>query len=305
MSSIELVIEGRTKDLGGFEVSRILPHHAHRSVGPFVFLDHMGPAGFEPGFPKTVDVRPHPHIGLSTLTYLFEGEITHRDSLGSDVKILPGEVNWMTSGRGITHSERFETLREKGGVLDGLQAWVALPNDLEDSDPSFDHYGADVLPTYEGNGLWARLVAGKAFGAEAPVAVKSPLFYVHWKIDAGAGALLPPEYSERAAYIVSGIVEVEGREFEGGHLLIFSAGEQVAFTAVTPSVVVVLGGEPVGERFLDWNFVASSKERLHKARDDWANQRFALPPNDNQEFTPLPPEPAPPPPVKPGDGITS
>jgi len=156
MSSIEMVIEGHRKDIGGFEVSRLLPQARKRSVGPFVFLDHMGPATFEPGFPKTVDVRPHPHIGLSTLTYLFDGEITHRDSLGSDVRILPGEVNWMTAGRGITHSERFEGLRANGGTLDGLQAWIALPNSDEDSDPAFDHYAEDVLPTYEGNGLWAR-----------------------------------------------------------------------------------------------------------------------------------------------------
>jgi redox-sensitive bicupin YhaK (pirin superfamily) len=307
VANIDLVIDGRRKDLGGFWVSRILPFHDHRSVGPFVFLDHMGPAQFEPGFAKTVDVRPHPHIGLSTLTYLFEGEITHRDSLGFEQPILPGEVNWMTAGKGITHSERFETLRAKGGTLHGLQAWVALPDDQEDCPPAFDHYGEDVLPTYESNGLWARLVAGKAFGAEAPVAVKSPLFYIHWKLDARAQALLPAEYPERAAYIVSGTVEVEGREFDAGRMLVFAPGEPVAFEAVTPAVVVLLGGDPVGERFLDWNFVASSTAKLEKAKDDWRAGRFRLPPTDNQEFIPLPetPSPAPVPPTQPSDGATS
>jgi len=307
MTVIEMVIEGRKKDLGGFWVSRVLPFHAHRSVGPFVFLDHMGPADFAPGFAKTVDVRPHPHIGLSTLTYLFEGEITHRDSLGFEQPILPGEVNWMTAGGGITHSERFETLRARGGTLHGLQAWVALPDAEEECPAAFDHYGHDVLPTYEGNGLWARLVAGKAFGAEAPVAVKSPLFYVHWKLDARAQALLPAEYSERAAYIVSGTVEVDGREFDAGRMLVFKAGEPVAFEAVTPAVIIVLGGEPLGERFLDWNFVASSKARLEQAKSDWRAGLFKLPPTDNQEFIPLPetPSPAPVPPTKPSDGATS
>ena len=288
-------------------MSRILPFHARRTVGPFVFLDHMGPAEFQPGFARTVDVRPHPHIGLSTLTYLFEGEITHRDSLGCEQAIRPGEVNWMTAGRGITHSERFETLRAQGGTLHGLQAWVALPDGEEDGPPAFDHYGQDVLPTYEGNGLWARLVAGKAFGAEAPVAVKSPLFYIHWKLDARAQALLPAEYSERAAYIVSGSVEVEGREFDAGRMLVFKAGEPVAFEALTSAVVVLLGGEPVGERFLDWNFVASSQVRLEQAKADWRAGRFMLPPTDNQEFIPLPevPSPAPVPPTKPRAGFTS
>jgi redox-sensitive bicupin YhaK (pirin superfamily) len=164
---IELVIDQRRKDLGGFEVGRVLPYAKRRMVGPFVFFDHMGPVDFAPGFPKNVDVRPHPHIGLSTVTYLFDGEITHRDSVGSEQVIHPGEVNWMTAGSGITHSERFEGLRAMGGGMHGIQTWVALPTELEETDPAFAHHPEADLPTYEGGGLWARLIAGKAFGAEA------------------------------------------------------------------------------------------------------------------------------------------
>ena len=176
---IDLILDSSRHDLGGgFEVGRALPAAARRMVGPFVFFDHFGPATFQPGFPKSVDVRPHPHIGLSTVSYLFDGEITHRDSLATEAVIRPGEVNWMTAGRGITHSERFETLRERGGAMHGIQAWVALPTDQEEVEPSFSHHGPDDLPTYETGGLWARLIAGKAFGAEAKVLVHSPMFYV-------------------------------------------------------------------------------------------------------------------------------
>ncbi len=191
---IELVLEAKPHDLGGFTVGRALPQIARRLVGPFVFFDHFGPARLEPGFPQSVDVRPHPHIGISTVTYLFEGAITHRDSVGSNLEIQPGEVNWMTAGRGITHSERFETLRRTGGTLHGIQAWVALPDDAEETDPTFAHHGPEDLPTYESaDGLWARLVAGKAFGAEAKVRTHSPLFYVHWRLKAGAKAQLGAE----------------------------------------------------------------------------------------------------------------
>lgn len=296
MSEIELIIEARRKDLGAFEVGRILPFAKRRMVGPFVFLDHMGPVDMTPGMPREADVRPHPHIGLSTLTYLFDGEITHRDSLGYHLAIRPGEVNWMTAGKGITHSERFERHRAEGGKLHGVQAWVALPVELEEIEPSFDHYDADVLPTYESGGLWARLVAGKAFGAEAPVAVKSPLFYVHWKLSAGATAQLPAEYPERAAYVVSGEVEVLGQTVGEGHMAVFTAGDPVDFTAKSDAVVMLLGGDPVGERLIEWNFVASTKALMEKAKDDWRHQRFLLPPDDNQEFTPLP---EPPPPAQP------
>jgi redox-sensitive bicupin YhaK (pirin superfamily) len=288
---IDLVIDQRRRDLGGFEVGRVLPFHAHRMVGPFIFFDHMGPARFQPGFPRDVDVRPHPHIGLSTVTYLFEGSITHRDSVGSTEVIHPGEVNWMTAGRGITHSERFEDLRAKGGTMHGIQAWVALPDAEEETDPAFAHHEGADLPTYEGGGMWARLIAGKAFGAEARVKTHSPMFYVHWALDAGATANLPAEYPERAAYVAQGIVEIDGRQINAGQMAVFCRGETVAITAVTNAIVMLLGGEPVGERFIEWNFVASSKERIAQAKADWRAGRMKLPDADDQEFIPLPPDP--------------
>ena len=291
---IDLVIEARRRDIGGFEVGRVLPYARHRMVGPFVFFDHMGPIAFAPGFPKTVDVRPHPHIGLSTVTYLFDGEITHRDSVGSEVAIVPGEMNWMTAGRGITHSERFDHLRRTGGQMHGIQTWVALPSDQEEIDPSFAHHGPDDLPTYESDGLWARLIAGKAFGAEAKVTTHSPMFYAHWRLNAGARAQLPAEYPERAAYVVSGEVNVDGQSFAGGQMLVFGSGEPVVFSAVTDAVIMLLGGEPVGERFIEWNFVSSSKDRLVQAKDDWRAGRMKLPDLDSGEFIPLPPDPPPP-----------
>src|SRR5262245_55778938 len=198
---IDHVIEQRRRDLGGFEVGRVLPYQGGRMVGPFIFFDHMGPAQFEAGFPRSVDVRPHPHIGLSTLSYLFEGAMTHRDSTGVTQPIRPGEVNWMTAGRGITHSERFEELRAHGGRMDGIQTWIALPLADEETDPSFDHYGADALPAFEAPGVSARLIAGELFGARSPVTTFSPLFYVHWRLEAGAVAELPADYAERAAYV--------------------------------------------------------------------------------------------------------
>ena len=291
---IELVIEQQRKDLGGFEVGRVLPHAGHRMVGPFIFFDHMGPAQFQPGFPRTVDVRPHPHIGLSTISYLFEGEMTHRDSVGAVQSILPGEVNWMTAGRGITHSERFEHLREHGGRINGIQTWVALPNEHEDVDPAFVHISGDDLPTYEGGGMRARLIAGEGFGAKSPVKTHSPMFYAHWALEAGAKAQLPAEYPERAAYVAGGVVEVDGHDYTEGKLLVFAAGQPVTFTAKTAAIVMLLGGEPVGQRFIEWNFVASSKERIEQAKADWRAGRMKLPDADDQEFIPLP-EPAPPP----------
>jgi redox-sensitive bicupin YhaK (pirin superfamily) len=290
---IELVIDQRRKDLGGFEVGRVLPFHGHRMVGPFIFFDHMGPARFEPGFPSNVDVRPHPHIGLSTVSYLFEGAMTHRDSVGSTEVIRPGEVNWMTAGSGITHSERFEDLRAHGGTMHGIQAWVALPTEAEEIAPAFAHHGPDDLPTYEGGGMWARLIAGKAFGAEAKVKTHSPMFYVHWALDAGATAQLPAEYPERAAYVAQGTVEIDGREFHAGQMIVFAPGETVAVKALTAAIVMLLGGEPVGERFIEWNFVSSSKDRIAQAKADWRAGRMKLPDADDQEFIPLPPDPPP------------
>ncbi|HEX3919601.1 MAG TPA: pirin family protein [Caulobacteraceae bacterium] len=294
---IDLVIDARRRDLGGFEVGRVLPYASHRMVGPFVFFDHMGPIDFAPGIPRSVDVRPHPHIGLSTVTYLFEGEITHRDSVGSEIAIVPGEMNWMTAGRGITHSERFDRLRKDGGAMHGIQAWVALPREDEEIAPAFVHHGPEDLPTYEGGGMWARLIAGEAFGAKAEVKTHSPMFYAHWKLDAGAKAQLPAEYSERAAYVVAGEVEVEGHEVHHGQMLVFSGKDPVTFTAKTPAIVMLLGGEPIGERFIEWNFVSSSKDRLEQAKADWRAGRMKLPDLDHDEFIPLPAEPAPTPPA--------
>jgi redox-sensitive bicupin YhaK (pirin superfamily) len=290
---IERVIDQRRRDLGGFEVGRVLPYGGGRMVGPFIFFDHMGPAEFQAGFPRTVDVRPHPHIGLSTLSYLFEGAMTHRDSTGGHEEIRPGEVNWMTAGKGITHSERFEHLREAGGRMNGIQAWVALPLEDEEADPAFYHHGPDDLPTYEGGGMWARLIVGEAFGAKAKVKTHSPMFYVHWRLDAGATAQLPAEYPERAAYVAQGVVEVDGRSFHEGQMLLFAPGEPVLVTATTPAIVMLLGGEPLGQRFIEWNFVASSKDRIEQAKADWRAGRMKLPIGDDKEFIPLPGDPPP------------
>ncbi len=290
---IDLVIDQRRKDLGGFEVGRVLPFPARRMIGPFIFFDHMGPAQFQPGFPRSVDVRPHPHIGLSTISYLFAGEMTHRDSTGVTQVIRPGEVNWMTAGRGITHSERFEGLREHGGTMNGIQTWVALPNEAEETDPAFAHIAAADLPTYEGGGLWARLIAGEAFGARAGTLTHSPLFYVHWELQPGTKAQLEADYSERAAYVAQGVVEVDGRRFHEGQMLVFAAGGPVLFTAVSAATVMLLGGEPVGQRFIEWNFVSSSKDRLAQAKADWRAGRMKLPDADDQEFIPLAEDPPP------------
>ncbi len=292
---IELVINQRRKDLGGFEVGRVLPHHGGRMVGPFIFFDHMGPAEFQPGFPANVDVRPHPHIGLSTLSYLFEGAMTHRDSVGQTQVILPGEVNWMTAGKGITHSERFEDLRAHGGRMNGIQTWLALPVEAEETDPAFYHYEASALPHYDSDdGLSATLIAGDAFHAKSPVKVSSPMFYVHWALKAGAKAQLEAEYLERAAYVAQGVVEVDGRQFHEGQMLVFEAGQPVLFTAITAAIVMLLGGEPLGPRFIEWNFVSSSKDRIEQAKADWRAGRIKLPDADDQEFIPLAPDPTPP-----------
>lgn len=284
---IELVIEPRRRDLGGFEVGRLLPCAARRMVGPFIFLDRMGPAGFAPGIPRSVDVRPHPHIGLSTLTYLFAGEIMHRDSVGSEQAIRPGEVNWMTAGRGITHSERFERARREGGRMDGLQAWVALPREDEETDPAFFHHDSAELPQSGEKGVGRRLIAGEAYGARSPVRTHSPLFYVHSTLDAGAREALPDGYSERAAYVIEGEIEADGQRFSAGQLLVYGAGAAV-IEARTPAQLMLLGGEPVGERFIEWNFVSSSKARIEQAKADWRAGRMKLPDLDHDEFIPLP-----------------
>ena len=295
---IELVIDGRKRDLGGFEVERILPYAKHRMVGPFIFLDHMGPAMFEPE--HGITVRPHPHIGLSTVTYLFEGEIVHRDNLGFTQAIRPGEVNWMTAGSGIVHSERTDPkILASGGPMHGMQAWVALPNEAEETAPRFFHHEAEDLPTYESpDGLWARLIAGEAFGAKARVKTHSPMFYVHWRLQPGAKAQLGADYPERAAFVAAGAVEVDGRVFNAGQMMIFEPGQPVLFTGVEvgagPAQVMLLGGEPVGRRFIWWNLVSSSQARIEQAKADWKAGRMALPAGDDREFIPLPEDPPPP-----------
>jgi redox-sensitive bicupin YhaK (pirin superfamily) len=284
---LEFVIDQRRRDLGGFEVGRVLPHQRRRMVGPFIFFDHLGPKELPPGIPKSVDIRPHPHIGLSTVTYLFDGEIMHRDSVGSEMAIRPGEVNWMVAGRGITHSERFEKARTRGDTLHGIQSWVALPTQDEEAAPDFAHYGRDDLPTFESGGLALRLIAGAAFGVKSPVKTHSPLFYLHWTLAAGTTAQLPRNYSERAAYVVAGKVEVDGQSFESGRMLVFSKGAEAVLTATTPAIVMALGGESVGERYIDWNFVSSSPDRIEQAKADWRAGRMKLPDLDHGEFTPL------------------
>jgi redox-sensitive bicupin YhaK (pirin superfamily) len=291
---IELVIDQRRRSLGGFEVGRVLPYAKRRMVGPFIFFDHMGPAAFPAGIPRDVDVRPHPHIGLSTITYLFEGEIMHRDSVGSEQPIRPGEVNWMTAGRGITHSERFERARREGGRMDGIQAWVALPEKDEDMDPSFAHHGSGDLPTFQDGGARGRLIAGEALGLKSRVKVESPLFYLHWELQPGARGSLPPEYPERALYVASGAIRLGGERLEQGRMAVLTPGETADFVAEEAAIVMALGGEPLGPRFIEWNFVSSSRDRIEQAKSDWRAGRMKLPDLDDGEWIPLPPDPPPP-----------
>jgi redox-sensitive bicupin YhaK (pirin superfamily) len=285
---IDLIIDKRTRDLGGgFEVGRVLPFAKRRMVGPFVFFDQMGPVDFAPGIPRTLDVRPHPHIGLSTVTYLYSGAMTHRDSLGFQQEIKPGAVNWMTAGKGITHSERLEHARLHGAHMHGIQAWVALPDEDEETAPGFWHHPAESLPTWTEAGLKGRLIAGKADGLDAKVKTNSPLFYMHWEMDAGAARAVPQAYAERAVYLTRGAIEINGQALQPGQMAVLGKGE-ARVSAQAPSTVMVLGGEPVGERFIFWNFVSSSKDRLEQAKEDWKQGRMKLPDGDDLEFTPLP-----------------
>jgi redox-sensitive bicupin YhaK (pirin superfamily) len=290
---LDIVIDQRRRSLGGFDVGRVLPFAQRRMVGPFVFFDHMGPVDFPRGIPRTVDVRPHPHIGLATVTYLFAGEIMHRDSVGSEQAIRPAEVNWMVAGRGITHSERFEKARAEGGLMHGIQSWVALPERDEETEPGFTHYGESALPLIEERGMRARLIAGEAFGAKAAVKTHSPMFYAHVELQAGETIALPDAYSERAAFVVSGSVEAEGQSFHDGQLLVFAANAAANVKAVTPCTLMLFGGEPLGPRFLEWNFVSSSKDRIEQAKADWRAGRMKLPDLDDGEFIPLPEDPPP------------
>ena len=294
-TDVELVIEARRRDLGGFEVGRVLPWPKRRMVGPFVFFDHMGPVQLAANLPRRVDVRPHPHIGLSTITYLFAGEIVHRDSLGFHQVIRAGEVNWMTAGRGISHSERFETMREHGGLLHGIQAWIALPEADEETAPAFVHFDADALPIERAAGASIRVIAGKAFGQSSPVRTHSPLVYVHVELQAGASTEIPEGYSERAAFVAAGTVRVGQRSYDAGQMIVFASGSRPRIVADSAATVMVLGGEPLGARHIWWNFVSSRPERIDQARADWREGRIPLPTDDNTEFIPLPEDPPPPP----------
>ena len=294
-SPVAMVIDARRRDLGGFEVGRVLPWAKRRMVGPFVFFDHMGPKQMAANLPRSVDVRPHPHIGLSTITYLFAGEIVHRDSLGFHQVIRPGEVNWMTAGRGISHSERFETMREHGGLLHGIQAWIALPVSDEEIAPEFVHYEADALPLDRSAGASTRVIAGKAFGKTSPVRTQSPLVYVHAELKAGAQTGIPDGYSERAAFVAAGTVRVGEQSFAAGQMAVFARDSQPQIVAETDATVMLLGGEPLGTRHIWWNFVSSRLERIEQAKADWRAGRMPLPVGDADEFIPLPEDPPPPP----------
>lgn len=287
-SPIELIVPSRERDLGGFSVKRVLPYAKKRMVGPFIFLDEMGP--LEILSEQAIDVRPHPHIGLSTLTYLFEGSMWHRDSLGVEMEILPGDVNWMTAGRGVAHSERSgKDARENGQTVSGLQAWVALPEASEESDPGFEHQARSALPMIEAEGATIRLVAGKAHDKTSPLAISSPLIYADIVLQAGTMLPVDPDYSERALYLLSGEIEIDGQAHGPHALLVLKEGLTVTVKATRASRMILLGGEPLeGPRHIWWNFVSSSKERIEQAKEDWRRQRFDKVINDTVEFTPLP-----------------
>ena len=285
---IELLLNQRPRRLGSFEVGRVLPAAKRRMIGPFIFFDHMGPVDLPRGLPRNADVLPHPHIGLSTVTYLFAGEIVHRDSVGMEQAIRPGEMNWMIAGSGITHSERFERARREGGPIHAIQSWVALPNGQEEAAPAFAHHEGNDLPVHRDGGVWLRLLAGEAFGLRASVKTHSPLFYLHVTLDRGARIALPREYEERAIFLVSGGVEVDDRAIAPTQMVVFSADADAVVQATTSSVLMLLGGAPIGERFIEWNFVSSSRERIAQAKADWSAGRMKLPDLDNREFVRLP-----------------
>lgn len=287
--SVELDIRAKQRDLGGgFTVRRLLPAPARRMVGPFVFFDHMGPVRMAAG--GGLDVRPHPHINLATVTYLFDGEILHRDSLGSEQAIRPGAVNWMTAGRGIVHSERTPAAqRAAGPSVHGLQLWIALPTAHEEVAPAFHHHPADTIPAAQQPGARLRVVAGSAYGVTSPVQTLSPLFYVEAHLERGATLELPADYAERAVYVVTGSISCDGQDYGSGAMAVFRANATAAVTALEAAHVMFLGGAPLdGERYVWWNFVSSSQQRIEQAKDDWRNRRFPLVPGDETEFIPLP-----------------
>jgi redox-sensitive bicupin YhaK (pirin superfamily) len=286
-NSLETIVVPHSRDLGGFSVRRVLPAIERRMVGPFVFFDQMGPAMFDPG--TGIDVRPHPHIGLATVTYLFEGEILHRDTLGSVQAIRPGAINWMTAGRGIAHSERTgPAVRAAGGRLAGIQSWVALPKDDEETEPGFAHHGTAALPTVAGDGKEVRLLIGAAFGARSPVRTFSETLYADIALEAGARLAVPNGPEERALYLVEGTVAIDGEEFAPGRLLVLRPATEIVATARSAARLMLLGGALLdGPRHVWWNFVSSSHDRIEQAKADWQAGRFPAVPGDS-EFIPLP-----------------
>ena len=287
--ALETVIVPRVRDLGGFNVRRALPSAQRQMVGPFIFWDQMGPSEFVVG--EGIDVRPHPHIGLATVTYLFEGKIMHRDSLGSAQAITPGDVNWMTAGKGIVHSERTtaDWKAEPGRKMFGIQSWVALPKAAEEVQPDFFHHCAATLPLIEGEGKRVRVIAGSLFGETAPVRTFSEMFYADVELTAGSKVPLPAGHEERAIYIADGTIDISGDIFESGRLLVFRPGDEITVTAVAPSRLLFLGGEPMdGPRYIWWNFVSSSRERIEDAKEGWTQKRFDIVPGDDREFISLP-----------------
>jgi redox-sensitive bicupin YhaK (pirin superfamily) len=287
VDQIELVIVPRSRDIGPFAVRRALPHGKRQMVGPFIFFDHFGPVQFLAG--QGMDVGAHPHIGLSTVTYLFDGIITHRDSEQNVQEIAPGAMNLMTAGRGIAHSERTpETVRASPHVVLGLQSWIALPIGLEESEPSFQHFAADTLPTIEDEGVHARIIAGRAFGEASPVKTTSDWFYVEVALAPGLSVPLDPDYEDRAVYLVEGEVLIAGDRFEAPRLLVFRPGDRISITATRPTHMMLLGGATMeGPRHIWWNFVSSSRERIEQAKEDWKLARFPAVP-DESEIIPLP-----------------
>jgi redox-sensitive bicupin YhaK (pirin superfamily) len=284
---VELVITARPRDLDGAPVDRVLPAAERRMVGPFIFLDHFGPSDLPVG--SAVNVRPHPHIHLATVTYLFDGEIVHRDSLGSVQAIRPGAINWMTAGRGIVHSERSDPGRAQR--MHGLQLWCALPTAHEDGEPAFVHHPADTLPALERGGATVRVLAGEAYGARSPVATRSRLFYIDVAAPAGADLEVPPGYAERGVYVVEGAVAIAGDRHPARHLAVIAAGRAVRLVLEPGTRLVVLGGDPLdGPRHVWWNFVSSSRDRIERAKRDWREGRFPLVPGDELERIPLPDE---------------
>jgi len=285
---IEQIILPRARDLGGFTVGRVLPATERQMVGPFILLDAFGPG--EMLITEKFDVRPHPHIGLATVTYISAGRIVHRDSVGSEQEINPGDVNWMTAGRGIAHSERARPEDiGKTRPVGGFQTWVALPKDREETAPTFFHHDRDALPVIGADGATVRLIVGQLYGERAPVTTFSEMFYADVKLDQGAKLPVDADHEERAAYILSGTVEVGGDRFEAGRLLVFRPGDRLAISAITPASLMLLGGEPMdGPRHIWWNFVSSSKERIDAAREDWKSGRFDKVFGDEKEFIPMP-----------------